>query len=176
MHKNILSKDYQLVVLKDKLEGDKMKFRRLFSAVLDLLIISTVYYTLLGLLFNIGLYAPFIASCIELPVIYYIFGVNRSPGKIIFMLHNSKDDLDTIQKLKMYPVTMLVLMQLIINATYPFFVFTLGYTGIMIIVSLYVGLLILLMICLICVFINKDFWNRRFNNKIIKIIEGEVYE
>lgn len=144
-----------------------MKLRRLFAAIIDILILSTLYFTLLGLLFNIGIYAPFIASCIQFPIMYYVCGKNKSPGKIIFMLEDTNSELNAYQRLKMYPVTLVFLLQMAINAVYPFFVLTLSYVGLILVLSMYLSLVLLILSMSLCLILNNDFWNIKFNNKVI---------
>lgn len=144
-----------------------MKLRRLFAAAIDMLILLSLYFTFLGLLFPVGIYAPFIASCIEFPIMYYICGKNKSPGKIIFLLENTNYELSSMRKIIMYPITLVFLLQLVINAIYPFWVLILGLKGLIIIASMYFGLVILLSIMTICLILNNDFWNNKYSNKVI---------
>lgn len=146
-----------------------MKLKRCIAGVIDLLIIYSVYFTLQGLLVNLGSYAPFIASLALLPVIFYLFGANDGIGKVIMSLENKYEiELNKYQKITAYPVTSFFCMQIILNAIYPFFLFTLGYTGLLIIALLNLGILLLLVFQTILLMLGKDYWNVKNSINIIK--------
>lgn len=145
-----------------------MKLRRVISALIDFIILYSVYFTLQGIFSNMGLYAPFVSSIFLLPIVIYLFAKSDGIGKVMMGIENSYNtELKKTEKLLLYPVTLIYCCQIFLNAIYPFFVFSFGYKGLGIIAMLNFGLIVLLMVQLILLMIDKDYWNILKNNKVV---------
>lgn len=144
-----------------------MKLYRFLASLIDIAILSGVFFTLLGILSFLDVYSVLIVSILEFIFIYYIFGVHDGLGKVLFGLENSNKNLTAKQRLIVYPPTLIFIYQSFISLLYPFLVLIFGNIGIILMAGLYVGVALVSFIILVFFILDIDFWNYKCNNKII---------
>ncbi|MFV0255385.1 MAG: hypothetical protein ACK5G7_04585 [Erysipelotrichaceae bacterium] len=145
-----------------------MLARRMISALIDVLVIVALYATILGMLPSLYFYGPFIASIISGAVIYYVFGKQNGIGRIVLLLEDSNNNLTALQKIWMYPPTMIFYLQTAIAAIYPFLMIKFGIIGLYLIMLMYISLIFIFFSYILLLVMNKDIWNMKKNNEIIR--------
>lgn len=145
-----------------------MILKRIIASAIDFAILLSVYFTILGIMNGIYYYGPFLSGVVVCFIIYYLYGINDGIGKRIVLIRDSNFELTNYERMLMYPVTQTFMYMTLIAAIYPFFILVGGSIGLLIIVCLYGSLILVLIVKLILLILNKDYWNIKKKNNVIQ--------